>query len=73
MGRVSDLVVILNDELLKEVSPWSYDVILAHEIGHCNGWPGSHVGARIPGYPQATHYEGDEPANGENENVGKGR
>jgi hypothetical protein len=39
------VVIILNDELLKEVSPWSYEVIWRHEIGHCNGWKG-HAGAR---------------------------
>jgi len=25
---------------------WSYDNILRHEIGHCNGWPGNHAGGR---------------------------
>src|SRR5262245_40874092 len=25
---------------------WSYDHILRHEIGHCNGWPSNHAGFR---------------------------
>jgi hypothetical protein len=72
MPATECVVVIASDEVLK-LYGWSVEIVRRHENGHCNGWPGSHVGARIPGYPQAMHYEGDEPANWEDENVGKGR
>jgi hypothetical protein len=66
------LVVIATDDILQRHG-YTYEIVRRHEIGHCNGWPQSHVGARIPGYPQAMHYEGDPPANSENESVGRGR
>jgi hypothetical protein len=72
MPATECLVVIATDEILK-LYGFTYEIVRRHELGHCNGWPGSHVGARIPGYPQAMHYEGDEPANLENESVGRGR
>jgi hypothetical protein len=31
---------------------WTVNTILRHEIGHCNGWTGHHLGA--------THYPADE-------------
>jgi hypothetical protein len=27
---------------------WSDERVLQHELGHCNGWPGDHRGARQP-------------------------
>jgi hypothetical protein len=40
------LIVIANDEILRSVGIYDAKVILRHEIGHCNGWPGDHPGAR---------------------------
>jgi hypothetical protein len=39
-------VVIIGDDALIEKGPWPYDIILRHEVGHCNGWAGSHPNAR---------------------------
>ena len=38
-------VFIAADEVLATVG-LTYEVALRHEIGHCNGWPGDHHGAR---------------------------
>jgi hypothetical protein len=51
-GQPSDYcrIVIANDELLHERIRtrgfWTYDIILRHEMGHCNGWGPGHFGAR---------------------------
>jgi hypothetical protein len=29
-----------------EAAGYTYEVVLRHEIGHCNGWPGDHPNAR---------------------------
>jgi hypothetical protein len=26
---------------------YTYDAVKRHEFGHCNGWPKSHIGARV--------------------------
>jgi hypothetical protein len=39
------IVIILEDEILNQISPWSYDILWRHEMGHCNGWVG-HTGAQ---------------------------
>jgi hypothetical protein len=41
-------VVIANSEILKD-SIWTYETILRHEVGHCNGWGKDHVGSRQMG------------------------
>ena len=38
-------ILIADDETIKK-SGWTYEIVLRHEIGHCNGWPGDHRGAR---------------------------
>jgi hypothetical protein len=38
-------VFIASDEILKAVG-WTYETVRRHEIGHCNGWPADHRGAR---------------------------
>jgi hypothetical protein len=38
-------IVIANADILRD-APWSYETILRHEFGHCNGWPKDHKGAR---------------------------
>jgi hypothetical protein len=51
-GQPSDYcrIFIADDALLHERIKtrgfWDYDIILRHEIGHCNGWSSSHFGAR---------------------------
>jgi len=39
------IVFIGTDDLLATVG-LDYETTLRHEIGHCNGWPGDHPGAR---------------------------
>jgi hypothetical protein len=39
-------VFIASDEILKAVG-WTYEAVRRHEIGHCNGWPADHPGARL--------------------------
>jgi hypothetical protein len=43
-------IIIANDDLLhdrvKALGFWDFEIILRHEIGHCNGWDGDHKGAR---------------------------
>jgi len=36
---------IANDDIL-EAAGWPYEVVRRHEVGHCNGFPGDHAGAR---------------------------
>ena len=39
-------VFIVIDEVISRAG-FTPDNIYRHEIGHCNGWPGSHEGARL--------------------------
>src|SRR5262245_14526256 len=46
-------IYIANDELLATTGyGWTYDIILRHEVGHCNGWPGDHKGMRPADAPR---------------------
>jgi hypothetical protein len=50
------LIIILHDRLIRERG-WSTELVLRHELGHCNGWPGDHPGQRaipIRGIPAPT-------------------
>ena len=38
-------IVIANDNIIRE-QKWTPELIMRHEIGHCNGWPGNHPGQR---------------------------
>jgi hypothetical protein len=38
-------IVIANKEIL-EAHGYTYEAVMRHEIGHCNGWPGDHPNAR---------------------------
>jgi len=51
-------IVIATDEIIKAVG-WTTEIVLRHEIGHCNGWPPSHVDARIvdPKKPPPSNYD----------------
>ena len=30
-----------------DVHGWKSRMLMRHEVGHCNGWPGTHFGARV--------------------------
>ncbi len=38
-------IYIAEDEILKQTG-WPYELVLRHEIGHCNSWPANHPGMR---------------------------
>ena len=38
-------IVLVKEDVMKEYGWWR-SVMLRHEIGHCNGWPGDHPGTR---------------------------
>jgi hypothetical protein len=40
------ITIATNDILGK--TDWSFSIVRRHEIGHCNGWPADHKGARVP-------------------------
>jgi hypothetical protein len=40
------LVVIGDEDILLTLGVFDAKVVLRHEIGHCNGWPGDHPRAR---------------------------
>jgi len=37
----SCLIIMVNDEIMRRRG-WNTGLLLRHEIGHCNGWPGTH-------------------------------
>ena len=39
-------VVYLRDNAEIRRQGWTRQIVLRHEIGHCNGWPGDHRGMR---------------------------
>jgi hypothetical protein len=39
-------IIIVNDDELMRQQPYPYDIMLRHEVGHCNGWGPNHEGAR---------------------------
>jgi hypothetical protein len=41
------IIVVANDDILKN-TPWNYEMVLRHENGHCQNWPGDHRGSRPP-------------------------
>ena len=46
-GGEECLVVMVSDRII-ELAGWTTDIVRRHEIGHCNGWPKDHRGARQP-------------------------
>jgi len=40
-------VYLVPEAVMKQYGWWR-EVMLRHEIGHCNGWPNDHPGARPP-------------------------
>lgn len=47
----SCVIVMVADEVMRSWN-WTTGMLLRHEIGHCNGWPGDHQGQR--GLPSPT-------------------
>jgi hypothetical protein len=39
-------IIVIADDAAIAARGWTYEIVLRHEIGHCNGWPGDHPGAR---------------------------
>jgi hypothetical protein len=39
------LIIMLSDELIKAAG-WTPEIVRRHEVGHCNGFPADHRGAR---------------------------
>jgi len=50
----SCVIYLLDDEMMRKRG-WNTGILLRHEIGHCNGWPGDHPGLRPLPSP-VTHY-----------------
>jgi hypothetical protein len=50
----SCVIVLVNDEVMRKRS-WTTGMLLRHEMGHCNGWPGDHPGERAISWP-TTHW-----------------
>jgi hypothetical protein len=44
-------ILMADDETIRKHG-WTPEIVLRHEIGHCNGWPVDHKGARAVGAPQ---------------------
>jgi hypothetical protein len=40
-------ILMADDETIRKHG-WTPEIVLRHEIGHCNGWPPNHKGARKP-------------------------
>jgi hypothetical protein len=40
-------ILMMDDAFLKKMG-YPPEIVLRHEMGHCNGWPGHHPGARRP-------------------------
>jgi hypothetical protein len=39
------LIILVDDEVMRKRG-WTTGLLLRHEMGHCNGWPGDHPGER---------------------------
>jgi hypothetical protein len=40
-------ILMADDDTIRKHG-WTPEIVLRHEIGHCNGWPSDHKGARKP-------------------------
>lgn len=49
----SCLIIMVNDRLMRRRG-WTTGLLFRHEQGHCNGWPGNHLGERP--IPAGTHW-----------------
>jgi hypothetical protein len=50
----SCVIYLVEDEVMRQRG-WNTGLLLRHEIGHCNGWPGDHPGQRAVPSP-LTHW-----------------
>jgi hypothetical protein len=41
----SCIIIMVNDEKMRKQG-WTTGLLFRHEQGHCNGWPGDHIGQR---------------------------
>src|SRR5262245_37432859 len=48
------VIYMVEDRVMRERG-WNTGLLLRHEIGHCNGWPGDHPGQRPVSWP-LTHF-----------------
>jgi hypothetical protein len=39
------LIIMVEDKIMR-AKGWNLGLVLRHEMGHCNGWPGDHAGQR---------------------------
>jgi len=39
-------IVMITDDIIAAAG-WTPKIVLRHELGHCNGWPNDHRGARV--------------------------
>jgi hypothetical protein len=44
--RETECLIIMPTDAVLEAAGWTADIVLRHEIGHCNGWPAGHPNAR---------------------------
>jgi hypothetical protein len=49
-------VVMVDDDLLRKAG-FTPELVLRHELGHCNGWSGDHEGARPWQMPPAADWD----------------
>jgi hypothetical protein len=40
------VIIMVKDDIIRE-NGWTTGLLLRHEMGHCNGWPADHPGARV--------------------------
>jgi hypothetical protein len=48
LRRNDGCYILMRDETYIRQTGWTTEIVFRHEIGHCNGWPGDHRGARQP-------------------------
>lgn len=44
--RADSCKIVLVPDAIITMNGWTRALMLRHELGHCNGWPGDHPGAR---------------------------
>jgi hypothetical protein len=49
-GRDTCVIVMADDNIVADAG-WSVEIVLCHEVGHCQFWPADHFGAR-PATPE---------------------
>jgi hypothetical protein len=44
-GTTSCQLILVRDEVIRQYG-WTTELMMRHEVGHCNGWPQAHPGQR---------------------------